>query len=418
MNLKKVFQSTVAAASLLAVVGTASADINIYGASAQFNFWTGNAVDFLNNIPGCGGAALVATSADGKDAAYVATCNGQPEYLRVGSKASYDGVCALNNNFVNVAPYGPAGNPNCTPGCDGDNHKRLMMNSNGSGVNQCVTVNVAAADISPECINQASQGQLKGPLCGGNISRDFLSAPISATSQACSPLAVPFAYFANKSVTYNNGANVISNITSMQAKLIFSGAIYDWSSLILPNLTRYDAKPIQVCLRHAGSGTLSTLDKMEISPFTLINAEALSDATCPGATVGAPTGPNFFFNDGSSDEMKCINGSGSWTGTGAIGYADADQSLSSYGNTVRLTVNGYAPSRQTIAMNEYFFWSMQKLYFGTGDANLSHVCTYVSDPTKITNQLWTPACMMEYERASACSPVASPVTPSCPGPWN
>lgn len=102
--------------------------------------------------------------------------------------------------------------------------------------------------------------------------------------------------------------------------------------------------------------------------------------------------PTIYFNDGSSDMMKCINGSGSWTGTGAIGYADADQaaSLGSYPNVSALKYQGEAPSRVTIRNGIYDFWSTQWLYEDPNEPNYSlthpvvtELMDYAAEPANV-----------------------------------
>jgi hypothetical protein len=66
-------------------------------------------------------------------------------------------------------------------------------------------------------------------------------------------------------------------------------------------------------------------------------------------------GPVVWFNDGSSDEMNCIN-----TQANSIGYADADQS--NLANTKSLTYMGAAPSKANITKGVYEFWSAQWIY--------------------------------------------------------
>jgi hypothetical protein len=62
-----------------------------------------------------------------------------------------------------------------------------------------------------------------------------------------------------------------------------------------------------------------------------------------------------WFNDGSTDEMNCIN-----TQADSIGYADADQA--NLANTKSLTYMGAAPSKNNISRGVYEFWSAQWIY--------------------------------------------------------
>ena len=177
----------------------------------------------------------------------------------------------------------------------------------------------------------------------------------------------------------------IGNITRDNAELIFSGQVYDWSDIVDVNGDAYDAQAIQVCLRHAGSGTHASID-------AYLNSDLIFTEDT--------TGPyNFYHNDGSSDMMKCVNGSGAWTGTGAIGYADADQSLGSYPKTERIALNGVTPGEDTIKNGSYNFYGLQQLY---GVAAADALCTFAGNPGNITNPLWVARCKMVYERSKAC----------------
>jgi ABC-type phosphate transport system substrate-binding protein len=248
-------------------------------------------------------------------------------------------------------------------------------------------VTVGASDVPVECFTQASAGALKGPLGDTWTTRNFKQNPMSwSGADACKPLVVPFAFFVNNSVKDASG-NIVGNITRDNAELIFSGSVYDWADLADSNGQPFAAKPVNVCLRHAGSGTHASIDAYLTSP--LIVAQY----------VEGSTGTNFYFNDGSSDLMKCVNGSGSWTGAGAIGYADADQSLGSYTSTSRTALNGVAVSAAAIANGNYNFYGLQQLY---GITATDPLCTFASDSGNITNPLWVSADDMVFQRTKPC----------------
>jgi hypothetical protein len=68
--------------------------------------------------------------------------------------------------------------------------------------------------------------------------------------------------------------------------------------------------------------------------------------------------PVVWFNSGSSDEMNCIN-----ENQGAIGYADADRSISSLPNTKRLFWMGASAIKANITNGIHDFWSNQWMYY-------------------------------------------------------
>lgn len=386
MNFKNILTTVVAGASLLTMVGTASAaittDINIYGASAQFNFWKGQAATFLTG-QGCTGLQSSVTT-DGKNAITKATCGGSTIYFRSSAKASYDGPLAIQRNTTN---------PNRTTDCS-DPGQRKMMNeaavtSWGTPASPttmpntavaCKTVTGGASDVQVTSFQQESHGLLKGPAGGVWTDRNFKgtgSITADGLSANCRTLIVPFGFFVNKGVT--NGGVTVTNLTTAQARLIFSGQAYDWSEL------GFDAKPIRTCWRHAGSGTAAALD------FDVMRPASLS--------IMEDTGSGFYFNDGSSDLMACVNGN-----TGGVGYADADQSLSSYANVAAVDYNGVAPTKANITAGKYDFYTTQNLYMATPTpADMTTLCSFMKNPANNTNAWYANVCEMNYIRSDDAS---------------
>lgn len=392
MKLRKILGTIVASLSLFAIAGTASAaitsDINVYGASAQFIMWRDNAAAYMTS-QGCTAVQSAQLGsgtpwkADGKNAITRGTCGGVTRYFRTSAKASYDGILAIQGNTTN---------PFRVTECASATQRKMIDPATCDfgtgqcvGATTCVTVTVGASDVPVECFTQESHGNLQGPLGGTYTDRNFKTNPIKWTgAEPCKPLAVPFAYFVNNSVK-KLGAT-ISNITKDNAEMIFSSQIIDWSDMVDSDGTSYDALPIAVCLRHAGSGTHASIDSYLNSPLIILQDSA--------------SAYKYYFNDGSSDEMKCVNGSGGWTGTGAIGYADADQVLgTTYPVTTRIALNGVTPSANTIAMGNYNFYGLQQLY---GVAAADPLCTFAKNPANITNPLWVAKCKMNYERVNGC----------------
>jgi hypothetical protein len=97
--------------------------------------------------------------------------------------------------------------------------------------------------------------------------------------------------------------------------------------------------------------------------------------------------------------MRCVNGSGAWLGTGAIGYADADQSLTSFTTTTRLALNGVPANETNIKKGAYNFIGNQQLY---GITESHPLCVYANDPAHITGTYWAAQCEMIYTRVDGC----------------
>ncbi len=389
MNFKKILTSVVAGASLLTMVGAASAaingDINIYGASAQYAFWTAQSKTFLEG-EGCTGVQSSQTD-DAKNWISRATCGGATRYFRVSSKASYDGPLAIQKNSTNT---------NRVNTCDasGLDYRKLMdeaqVTSWGTGTAattmpktavKCVKVTGGASDVQVTSFVQTSSGMLLGPSTATNntpVVRDFTGAGAVTSiglANDCRSLIVPFAFFINNSVT--KGGVQVANITTAQARLIFSGQIADWSDL------GFDAKPMRACLRHAGSGTHAAIDYDVMRPAALANAEDVLN------------GYEIWFNDGAKDLMNCVNA----LNVGGVGYADADQAMGSFGNTHQIKYNGFDATKANIIGGNYDFYTTQNLYFATpAPADMTTLCNFISNPANNVNPYYATVCEMNYLR--------------------
>ena len=398
--MKKTVKSTViAGAAVLALAGVAGAatiDLNIYGASAEYLFWNSVAPNFLTSVRHCT-ATSQAQSTDTKNGITTGTgCDGGANTIniRYSAKASFDGIRAVSN----VDPANTcAGQPGYRP-----------MASSVAAPNTltCVDVHLGASDVAGPSFTQSSHGPLLGPLGGADVgtSRQFNGIPTAGLTPY-KPLIVPFGFFANKSVkvytcdggtfdgnlctTATAAANcgtatctqkTISNITREQAVNIFSGQAAFWTDFGASYSVTGDAtNSIVACFRHAGSGTHATLDN------AVMNSKWGNSLSINTST----TNPITYFNDGSSDEMNCINNNANLSTPGAIGYADADQGLSSYPNVTALKYNGQLGTRNNIRNGIYDFWSAQWLYENptkTPSNSAQHTLigqlySYAADPT-------------------------------------
>lgn len=389
MKLKKMFATAVAGLALFAFAGQAAADfpadVNMWGASAQVIMWKNNGAAYMTG-QGCTNIQWGETYGtnglpDNKNVIFKGTCGGVDRYFRISSKASYDAIMALQGTHY----YGESAP--CT-----DEHQRKMINPANctwtdhkcTSASTCYTVTVGAMDTRHTCFKQISDGQINGPAMGGRLVRNFITHPLSwSGAEPCKPLIVPFAFFVSKNVQ-KSGAT-IGNITRDHAEIIFNNQAYDWSDLVDADGQPFDAKGIRKCLRHAGSGTHSSLDAYLVS--NLIQAE--------------DTEYQVWHTDSSSTMMPCVNMNVAAAGYAAIGYADADQDLSLYTNTVRVRLNGVpadgsnAQMQAAIAGGNYNFYGLQHLY--NAPASL---CTFAAGGT--VSAPWVLESSMKYQRTDTC----------------
>ena len=373
--IKKLVTSAIAGTCLMVMAGSASAaqyNVNIYGASAQYTYWTTAAPAFLR-ARGCAAADIrsAAQKVGGREQG-IAWCagtagvggvtgkgfnnDGHDYFIRYSANASYDGIMAVQNN----ATYMPQADKDA--GCAAGS--RLMANENNIGwvaypgdpktgtVNavSCRNVVVGASDVAAKSFSQYSKGYLTGHREYGvpgatEVVRDIKNITINATNYGnYRPLVVPFAFFANNTVPY-------TNVTRLMVTSIFSGQVANWQDFSASN----PDLPVVACLRHAGSGTHATLAKAIMrNDFPLVREQVT-----PAQTFGMM--PVVWFNSGTSEEMNCIN-----ENEGAIGYADADRSVGA--NTKRLYWMGASPAKANITGGIYDFWSNQWLYYSKSES--------------------------------------------------
>jgi hypothetical protein len=178
--------------------------------------------------------------------------------------------------------------------------------------------------------------------------------------------------------------------------------------------------PVTLCLRHAGSGTQATLDAavMSSNGGTIVKKEVL-----PGSfDVMFGIQPVTYFNDGSSDMMHCVGGAGTsgdygtYTGIGAVGYADADKIAVSesspvyhgdYGDIKLMSYGGAYPTDTTVINGVYNFWSAQWLYYNATDPMVSEIedlIAFASDPVNLNivgkGDFWAAQGEMKVQKAT------------------
>lgn len=388
---KQIKVSLTISAAILAMAGIAQAapaELNIYGASAQYTYWNAQAQNYAQTVLGCTATAPVN---NGGKHGFVAATNCTSTLVPVNAATGkrdldlrYSGIASAEGP-LSVLKQAPLDSTLAT-GCNVANGERLMYASSSTLV--CKQVHVGTSDVAGESLTQSSSGNKLGPLGGGAFAPTMSAIDTSSLTPA-NTVIVPFGFFVNKGVTastcttglvgnycttaahckHNDGTAgvcgtpaTISNISREEANLIFSGYVGDWSDLG----AYFTAQPVTACLRHAGSGTHSAID------LTVMNSAWGSNMVTTDDDLTAA--PHLWFNQGSTDEMKCINGNSTATPTGAligaIGYADGDQAVgvaATSQNVVPVKYNGQFPTRTAIRNGQYDFYTNAWLY--TNPAN-------------------------------------------------
>ncbi|MHC1743860.1 MAG: hypothetical protein AB9873_12620 [Syntrophobacteraceae bacterium] len=411
-------------------------DINIYGASAQYDFWNDAADNFLIDIGGCSGVLQGATSPNGATVGSAcANWAGSPSVtIRYSSKASYDGIWASQ---------GQEDTDNCDAG-DDDTNLRLMRTSNSNAALACYPVTLGASDVAGDSFVQKSHGYAYGPFAPPWLDFDF--SGIEAPTPTAQPLVVPFGFFVNKAVKarhckdtlaagfeYRQGewctadsqcdgttgsceatSKTITNITRMMITSIYSGGVQKWTDFG----SYFDNKDIVACLRHAGSGTHATLQYAVMEgngwgPSTLLDTQD-DDGTSEAS--GGNGERLTYFNQGTGEMINCVNGDDGNSGTpfsnttwGAIGYADADRSISSKPNVYGpIKFDGASPLRWNLRNGKYTFYSVINLYESADvtDAQreiLDALYAFAADPTRIPGtkaNFWATAAEMKFFKST------------------
>jgi ABC-type phosphate transport system substrate-binding protein len=454
---KQITGSLAATAALLAIAGIAQAapaELNIYGASAQYTYWNAQAQNFASSRLGCTAAAPT-NSPDGKHGFVSAkSCtstlvpvnsvtNKRDLDIRYSGIASAEGPLAVlkkapldANLLKNITGFDVDKKPIYgTTVCNANNGERAMADSASTA--SCHTVHVGTSDVAGESLTQVSSGQKLGPMGGGAFSVTMTSIDTSSLTPN-NTVVVPFGFFVNKNVTaqqcttglvgnycttnahckLNDGtagtcgaAAPISNISREEASLLFSGYVADWSDLG----AYFTPQPVVACLRHAGSGTHAAFD------LTVMNS-------LWGANIATAETPGFiWFNQGSSDEIKCVNGATTATPNGsligAIGYADADQATgvaNTSQNVIPVKYNGQFGTRTALRNGQYDFFTNAWLYTnGPTTGVAAELVAFAKDPANVPASkinYWAAQDEMKFNRGAdntypAFVGAASPMLP-------
>lgn len=428
---KHITGSLAATAALLAIAGIAQAapaELNIYGASAQYLYWNAQAQNYAQKNLGCTATAPVNNA--GKHG-FVSATNCTSTLVPVNTATGkrdldirYSGIASAEGP-LSVAKQAPL-DASLAAGCNVANGERQMFASTSTTV--CKQVHVGTSDVAGESLIQASDGQKFGPMGGGAFSVTLPGSGIDTSSLTpANTVVVPFGFFVNAGVTATTcsaglvgnyataasqcdtapgkgdgvlgAASTITNISREQAAIIFSGYAPDWSDLG----AYFTAKPVIACLRHAGSGTHSAFDLTVMNAGWGIN------------TAAAEVAGQIYFNQGSGDQIKCINGNSTATPTGsvvgAIGYADADQPIgvaNTSQNVKQLKYNGFYPTRSAIRNGLYDFYTNAWLYTNPANGSVvntlgADLVTFAQDPANVPASkanYWAATGEMKFNRSA------------------
>ncbi len=406
-----------------AAVSAQAADItvNMYGASAQRDYWTSLGEDFMtkpmaNGGMGCASAHKAAADGNfkavkGNNCEYAGKTDPlQAEYddiyITYGSVASIEGVRAAKD----IAPIDTTLNDGCAvserkivnvASCNFTNPWATTGACSTTKV--CGDIQLGTSDVEGESFDQQSHGNKFGHAGGGSF--DVVLTPEDTEGlDNYKPTVVPFAFYANSSIA--TVAPGVDNLTRTQALNIFGGFVKNWNKLV-----GFSSKGVQTCFRHAGSGTHATLDKAVFRGDALIKTNQVS---APVAGIAANA---YFYQSSSSTKageagmQQCIETNG---GRGitfmAMGYLDADAGSTSMTQLkyqgARPGVLGDAASSAQIQNGSYDFWALQNVYVQTADNTdfVQDMMAYAAaniPSDKIG--VWVPAASLQVNKAKDTS---------------
>lgn len=449
---KQLKVSALAAAAVLSAAAMANAapmEYNVFGASAQFDYWKAAAPAYLTSL-GCTAGTVNFTGKHG----FVQGTNCSSTLIPVNTASTSTGSKRdIDFRFSGIASgeFQAVGgvqtvNPDILCATEGGFYRKMKALPDASTTLVCKKVHLGAADLDAQSFTQSSSGQLHGPL-GGGLYTPPTGVNTTGITKAGEAFAVPFGLFVNSAVTARHctagnigdicstdtecgGAagscsttsTTIKNLSRLQTAMIFSGQVASWRDFG----AAYDDKQVVACLRHAGSGTAATFDNMVMSAGStgwgagLPAAESVNDY----ATTGMPT---LWYNESTDDVMKCVNGNNSAHPTtgdntiAAVGYADADKGVGVAGTSdfvKKIKYDGNWPYATNIINGIYDWYSVATLW--THPSNIAQnaitnnaakgLITFVKDPTKIpgyspTNPTgkalyWVATSSMVFKRAN------------------
>jgi hypothetical protein len=383
--------------------------INMYGASAQVGYWLELGGEFMT-AQGCASAAKTNAHAKNYIAIKGTNCSavgGNDIYITYGSVASLEGVQAA----MELAPLSSSLNNTCLVGGVVDNALRETVDLSTCTFPTtwgpysttcsmgCADIHAGTSDVESDSFEQTSSGEVNGHLLGGVETFNAFGPDVSALVHY-KPTIVPFAFYANNKLGGTSPTGLVNNLSRTQAVNLFAGKIAKWNEY--KQFSGYN-KNVQLCLRHAGSGTHATLDKVVFRDDT-------KDATLTLVTAeNKISAPYAWFYKSSSDMKTCVEtnggmGNGPSVARYAVGYMDADtanttnmhQMTYQGAPAVDLTSVGAVPAVGNVYINDgtYDFWSAQSVYVQGADdsATLQALMLFAENHIPAAKSgLWTKA---------------------------
>lgn len=213
-------------------------DINMYGASAEFNFWSAMAPTWLAASTGAGCTGTISSTPGGKVKPSDLSFHGASYYVATGKDCSlaggaghdvtlrlvaFDSIDGIESVLGNTSPYiADVG------GCTG-NTRTMLYSASGTGTwpgdfsnpltgNTCFPVTVGASDVEAALLTQSALN-VHIDSGSGDLKTISLTSPSTSTLDDYSPIVVPFGLFVNSNVQAN-GANLTS-LTRQQVVDLF-----------------------------------------------------------------------------------------------------------------------------------------------------------------------------------------------------
>jgi hypothetical protein len=437
-KMKKIINIALIAAVMSGAAVTAQAGeqfVHMYGASAQRNFWKLLGPDFMTKTVaqeglGCGTATVAyyysdITNTNTKDSnkfvvrgTACAGASGDDVYITYNSVASNDGIRAAKE----VAPINA---DSCTT-TNGNAYRTTVdkdscydpanpaVFTTKCSAKTCSDITLGTSDVEGSSFVQKSHGNKFGHVSianGLNDWQDIELTPEDTTGlKQYKPTIVPFAFFANNNLP-------LTNLTRPQAVNLFGGNISRWGQFVEFNgdATMHN-KGVQLCFRHAGSGTHATLDKAVMRGDLELVADQLN------LDFAGEFAEAFFYTSSSSTKTneagmkECIQtnaGRGMSSDFIAIGYLDADDTVGS--DYKRLSYQGVVPSNVTINNGTYDFWAAQNVYVKTLDNTglVPKMMNYASKNVPASYaSIWSTAADLDVAKSTDASIITFPSVPA------
>lgn len=456
--------------SAAAMANAAPAQLNIYGASAQGDFWVSEAYPFLTSL-GC-------KAADGKTALPTGDAANGKIALASGTKVKYGYAVGFNCTSAAVPVNGVTGTKDleirtagiaslegplavsvtsdgATPptftdslplepdaACSANGGNRLMANNAtiaAVGDLGCYRVHVGTTDLDVANINQSATDGAPNfnnypmpdpPVTAAGLGDDTaLVVPFSfavntnvkarhcydttggvSTKMSgfyCTDVSQCGAPLAGHTRSCNAVSETIDNLSRNQVAELFSGQVGNWKTMN----DAFDSLAVTVCLRQPGSGTQAAFEKTVMTAGDTGWGPGIAADKVLSPAAGKP----YVDYVKSSDNMvDCINNTGALANrNGAVGFVDGDKNGNTLAaNAVKVNYNGAFPSRINVRNGVYDFYSVGHLYTRALAVPQSDLYPLLRDFAKNPRNI--PGTVTN---GGACTQAMLNTNPLCAQPW-